>query len=289
MSWFKKPNSGPRKGDGDRRNIPEGLWIKCDKCDAILFKEDLDRGFRVCTKCGFHFKIGHKQYLSILLDEGTFEECETGLRTSDPLEFKEKQNYPDYIKSYQKKSGLTEAVITGKGKIDGRLISVAIHDPTFIAGSMGSVVGEKIARAIRRSIELRCPLIIISTAGGARMHEGILSLMQMAKTALWLTKLSEAKLPYISLLTNPTMAGVMASYASLGDFTLAEPGAMIGFTGPRVIEQTIRATLPEGFQTAEFFLDRGFVDQVVPRPDLKETIGRILSYFPDQSSDESPS
>ncbi len=286
MSWFKKPNPGPRKGDGDRRNIPEGLWIKCDKCDAILFKEDLEQEFRVCSKCGFHFKIGHKQYLEILLDEGSYQECDAELRTKDPLNFKEKENYPKYIKSYQKRSGLSEAVVTGKGTVDDRLISVAIHDPSFLAGTMGSVVGEKIARAIRRSIEMECPLIIISTAGGARMQEGILSLMQMAKTALWLTRLSETKIPFISILTNPTMAGVMASYASLGDFTLAEPGAMIGFTGPRVIEQTIRATLPEGFQTAEFFLERGFVDQVVPRTELKATVSRILGYFPDRAAKE---
>ena len=283
MDWFKKRSQGPRPG-GNRREIPKGLWVKCNKCDAILFKDDLPRNYSVCSECGYHFKIGHKGYLEILLDPDSFEEHDQALRTKDPLKFKEKQSYPDYIKQYQERTGLMEAVVSGVGRIENRPVSLAVHDGTFIAGSMGSVVGEKIARTIQRALERQCPLIIISTAGGARMQEGILSLMQMAKTALWLTKLSEARIPYISILTNPSMAGVMASYASLGDFTIAEPGAMIGFTGMRVIEQTIRASLPEGFQTSEFFLEHGFIDQVVPRSELRATVSKMLSFFPDRVS-----
>ena len=283
MDWFKKRSQGPRPG-GNRREIPKGLWVKCNKCDTILFKDDLAKNYSVCSECGFHFKIGHKGYLEILLDPDSFEEYDHALRTNDPLKFKEQESYPDKLKRYQERTSLTEAVVSGTGRVDNRLVSLAIHDHRFLAGSMGSVVGEKIARSIQRSLELQCPLITIATSGGARMQEGILSLMQMAKTALWLTKLSEARIPYISILTNPSLAGVMASYASLGDFTIAEPGAMIGFTGMRVIEQTLRASLPEGFQTAEFFLEHGFVDQVVPRDDLRAVVNQILSFFPDNAS-----
>jgi acetyl-CoA carboxylase carboxyl transferase subunit beta len=280
MDWFKRrqPGWNPQR----RKEMPEGLWTKCEKCEAILYKAELERNYNVCSKCGFHFKVGYKTYIELILDPDSFQEYDAGLQSADPLTFKEKEAYPEYIRKYQERSGLKEAVITGTGRIDRRLVSLSIQDGAFIAASMGSVVGEKVARSIQRALTLRIPLIIIATSGGARMQEGIFSLMQMAKTSLWLTRLSEAKLPFISVITNPTLAGVMASYASLGDFTLAEPGAMMGFAGARVIEQTIRATLPEGFQSAEFFLEHGFVDQVVPRTQLRETILKILSFFPDQ-------
>lgn len=284
MAWFERRQRGlnPQK----RKDIPKGLWVKCEKCDAMLYKAELERDFNVCTKCGFHFKIGYQFYISLIMDINTFVETDTDLRTVDPLEFKEKENYPDYMKKYQKRTGMDEAVVSGTGRIGGRLISLSIHDGSFLAGSMGSVVGEKVTRSIRRSLDLRIPLLVITTSGGARMQEGILSLMQMAKTSLWLSRLSAAQIPFVVLITNPTMAGVMASYASLGDFTLAEPGAMMGFAGGRVIEQTIGSSLPEGFQTAEFFLNKGFVDQVVPRVKLQETLKTILSYFPDQEKKE---
>ena len=280
MAWFERRQRGlnPQK----RKEIPKGLWIKCDKCDAMLYKAELERDANVCSKCDYHFKIGYEQYISLVMDPDTFIEEDTDLRTVDPLQFKEKENYPEYLKKYQKKTGMQEAVVSGTGRIAERLVSLSIHDGSFLAGSMGSVVGEKVTRSIRRSIDLQIPFLVIATSGGARMQEGILSLMQMAKTSLWLNRLSKEKLPFIVLITNPTMAGVMASYASLGDFTLAEPGAMMGFAGGRVIEQTIGSSLPEGFQTSEFFLTKGFVDQVVPRAHSRDTLKKILSLFPDR-------
>ena len=268
MAWFERRQRGlnPQK----RKEIPKGLWIKCDKCDAMLYKAELERDANVCSKCDYHFKIGYEQYISLVMDPDTFIEEDTDLRTVDPLQFKEKEHYPEYLKKYQKKTGMQEAVVSGTGRIAERLVSLSIHDGSFLAGSMGSVVGEKVTRSIRRSIDLQIPFLVIATSGGARMQEGILSLMQMAKTSLWLNRLSKEKLPFIVLITNPTMAGVMASYASLGDFTLAEPGAMMGFAGGRVIEQTIGSSLPEGFQTSEFFLTKGFVDQVVPRAHIRD-------------------
>ena len=284
MAWFERRQRGlnPQK----RKEIPKGLWVKCDKCDAMLYKAELERDFNMCTQCGFHFKIGHQGYISLIMDPDTFVEADTDLRTVDPLQFREKENYPEYMKKYQKRTGMREAVVSGTGRIAGRLTSLSVHDGSFLAGSMGSVVGEKVTRSIRRSLDLSIPLLVVATSGGARMQEGILSLMQMAKTSLWLSRLSEEQIPFIVLITNPTMAGVMASYASLGDFTLAEPGAMMGFAGGRVIEQTIGSSLPEGFQTAEFFLAKGFVDQVVPRTRLRETLITIQSYFPDREKKE---
>ena len=216
MAWFERRQRGlsPQK----RKEIPKGLWVKCDKCDAMLYKAELERDFNVCAHCGYHFKIGHQVYISLIMDPDTFEETEKDLRTIDPLEFKEKENYPDYMKRYQKRTGMMEAVVSGTGRIEGRLVSLSIHDGSFLAGSMGSVVGEKVTRSIRRSLELKIPLLVVATSGGARMQEGILSLMQMAKTSLWLNRLSEEKIPFVVVITNPTMAGVMASYASLGDF-----------------------------------------------------------------------
>ena len=280
MDWFKRKNSG--LSSQRKREIPEGLWIKCETCEAILHRAELERNFNVCAKCGHHFKIGYNTYIELILDPNSFEECDTDLQTTDPLKFKEKQNYPDYLKQYQKRTGLHEAVISGTGRISDRKISLSVHDGSFLAGTMGSVVGEKVTRSVRRSLDQKIPLVVIATSGGARMQEGILSLMQMAKTSLWLTRLSKEKIPYVVILTNPTMAGVMASYASLGDFTLAEPGAMLGFAGLRVIEQMMGSSLPEGFQTAEFFFNRGFIDQVTPRSQLRNSLINILGFFPDR-------
>lgn len=279
MDWFKKPNQGPKPQK--KREIPHGLWVKCEKCEKILYRAELDRNYGVCTNpsCGYHFKIGHKEYIQLLLDPNTFEEHDASLRSSDPLQFKEKQRYPDYLKQYQERTGLLDAAVSGAGKIGDVPVCLTILDGAFIAASMGSVVGEKVARSIQRAIQTRQPLIIISTSGGARMQEGILSLMQMAKTSLWLSRLAEARIPYISILTNPTMAGVMASFASLGDITIAEPGAMMGFAGPRVIQQALGTELPAGFQTSEFFLEHGFVDQVIPRHELRPALIKILGFF----------
>lgn len=281
MDWFKRRQPG--WNPGERREVPRGLWIKCERCDAIHYKSELERNFSVCSKCQFHFKIGYRKYIELLTDPDSFQEYDTELETADPLKFREKEPYLEYLQKYRQRSGLHEAVVSGVARIDNRLVSLSIQDGAFIAASMGAVVGEKVTRSIKRAIELRTPLIIVATSGGARMQEGIFSLMQMAKTSLWLTRLSEERLPFVSILTNPTLAGVMASYASLGDFTLSEPGAMLGFAGARVIEQTIRATLPDGFRSAEFFVERGFVDQVVPRTQLRDALINILDFFPDQS------
>jgi len=281
MDWFKRRQPG--WNPGERREVPRGLWIKCERCDAIHYKAELERNFSVCSKCQFHFKIGYRKYIELLTDPDSFQEYDTELETADPLKFREKEPYLEYLQKYRQRSGLHEAVVSGVARIDNRLVSLSIQDGAFIAASMGAVVGEKVTRSIKRAIELRTPLIIVATSGGARMQEGIFSLMQMAKTSLWLTRLSEERLPFVSILTNPTLAGVMASYASLGDFTLSEPGAMLGFAGARVIEQTIRATLPDGFRSAEFFVERGFVDQVVPRTQLRDALINILDFFPDQS------
>ncbi|MBI4551902.1 MAG: acetyl-CoA carboxylase carboxyltransferase subunit beta [Candidatus Latescibacteria bacterium] len=282
MDWFKKPNQGPKPQK--KRETPHGLWLKCEQCDAILNRLELERNLGVCSnpKCRYHFKIGHKEYIQLLLDPDSFEECDATLVSGDPLQFREKQRYPEYLKQYQERTGLLEAAVSGTGRVGNRPVCLALLDGAFLAGSMGSVVGEKVARSIQRSIKTHWPLIIVSTSGGARMQEGILSLMQMAKTSLWLTRLAEARVPYISILTNPTMAGVMASFASLGDITIAEPGAMMGFAGPRVIQQALGTELPSGFQTSEFFLEHGFVDQVIPRYELRAALMKILGFFPER-------
>lgn len=263
-----------------KKDIPEGLWTKCEDCGEIIYNKALEENLRVCPKCQCHFTLTAPERIQQMIDNGTFQEFDSGLRAVDPLKFKGPKTYVEKIQLDQAATGLHEAAISGEGKLEGRRISLTVTDSRFIMGSMGSVVGEKITRAIERSIRNRLPLVIVSgSGGGARMYEGMFSLMQMAKTSAALAELHEAGLPFISVLTNPTMAGVMASYASLGDAILAEPRALLGFTGPRVIEQTIRQRLPEGFQRSEFLLEHGQVDQVVHRKQLKSTIGSLLEYF----------
>jgi len=277
MEWFKKPKEG--LVSQKKKEIPDGLWTKCDSCGEIIYVKELEKNFWVCKKCGFHFRLKSSDYIEILLDEGKLEEYDRDLVSADPLEFRDSKRYPDRIKESIKKTNLNDAIVTGIGKINGKEVSFGVMDFGFIGGSMGSVVGEKVARAIERSIERKIPLVIVSCSGGARMQEGILSLMQMAKTSALLAKLSELKIPFISVLTNPTTAGVMASYASLGDVIIAEPKALLGFAGPRVIQQTIGQELPEGFQSSEFFLEHGFLDVIVERKDLKRILGLMLKYL----------
>jgi acetyl-CoA carboxylase carboxyl transferase subunit beta len=274
MEWFKKSKSGIESKE--KKNIPEGLWTKCTSCGEIVYSKKMEQLLWVCPNCSFHFRISSRKYIDLLLDNGNLEEYDKELTSKDPLKFKDSKKYPDRIKAAQQKSGAVEGVTAGMGNIESIPVSFAIMDFSFIGGSMGSVVGEKIARAILRSIKNEVPLIIVSCSGGARMQEGILSLMQMAKTSALLAVLSEKSIPYISILTNPTTAGVMASYASLGDVIIAEPKALLGFAGPRVIQQTIGQDLPEGFQSSEFFLEKGFLDKIVARQDLRDTVVKLL-------------
>lgn len=277
MEWFRKAKPG--LASNEKRNIPEGLWTKCESCGEITYSKKMEELLWVCPNCNYHFRIPSRKYISLLLDNGELEEKDTGLSSTDPLKFKDSKKYPDRIKAAMQKSGGTEGLISGLGKMGGRSLSFAIMDFSFIGGSMGSVVGEKIARSIERAVDNRLPLVIVSCSGGARMQEGILSLMQMAKTSGLLSVLSENKLPYVSVLTHPTTAGVMASFASLGDIIIAEPKALLGFAGPRVIKQTIGQDLPEGFQSSEFFMDKGFLDRIVERKDLRDTIIELIRYM----------
>jgi acetyl-CoA carboxylase carboxyl transferase subunit beta len=280
MSWFRRIERG-LKGD-DKRDMPDGLWRKCDACGEIMYERVIERNVWSCMKCGHHFIISGRQYASILADKGTFEEIDAGLRSTDPLGFKDSKKYTDRMRAATKKTGLNEAVVSGTCTIGEHPAVVAALDFKFMGGSMGSVVGEKVARATRRAVEDRTALVVVSSSGGARMQEGILSLMQMAKTSAWLTRLSGEGLPYISILTHPTTGGVTASFSMLGDVIIAEPGALIGFAGPRVIQQTINQDLPEGFQRAEFLLEHGQVDMVVPRPRMKQTVVELLDFFGDK-------
>lgn len=277
MEWFKRVTPGLEAQT--KKELPDGLWIKCDRCGQILYKKELDRNRLVCTGCGFHFRMDSGQYAALLADEGSFEEFNAGISSADPLNFKDSKKYADRLRDAMAKTGLKEAVITGKGTLGGIPVVLAIMDFRFIGGSMGSVVGEKISRAIDRAIETRCPLLILSASGGARMQEGALSLMQMAKTSAKLALLAEAGIPFLSILTDPTAGGTTASFSMLGDVIVAEPGAFIGFAGPRVIKQTIGQDLPEGFQRAEFVQDHGFVDMIVDRRELKQHLERILGWF----------
>lgn len=277
MEWFKKTKPG--LVSQPKKEIPDGLWTKCSSCAEIIYTKSLEEALWVCPSCEFHFRIPSKKYVQLLLDDGHLEEFDQNLSSVDPLEFRDSKRYPDRVKAAQQKTGRNDAVIAGLGKVNQIPISFAIMDFAFIGGSMGSVVGEKIARTIERAMEHNIPVVVVSCSGGARMQEGILSLMQMAKTSALLAKLAEMRLPYISILTNPTTAGVMASYASLGDVIIAEPGALLGFAGPRVIQQTIKQELPEGFQSSEFFLDKGFLDKVVKRHQLRKTLSLMLEYF----------
>jgi len=284
MSWFKKdkdPEDKPGKtDDGERKVRTEGLWQKCDGCRQIIWKRDLEANAGVCPKCSFHFRVDAVTRLKLLLD-GEYESFDANLTSSDPLGFVDSKPYSSRLAAMQQSTNLSDALISARGTLDGRPVNVCVMDIRFICGSMGCVVGEKIARAIDRSLAEGAPLIVVSASGGARMQEGAISLMQMAKISAGLMKLDEAKLPYISVLTDPTTGGVTASYAMLGDLNIAEPGALIGFAGPRVIEQTIRQKLPEGFQRSEFLLKHGMLDAVVPRTEIKGYIATALRFFMD--------
>lgn len=277
MEWFKKTRQGVLPQE--KRNIPEGLWQKCPSCGEIIYGKKMEQLLWVCSACNYHFRISSRIYMQVLLDGGRLDEYDLNLASRDPLKFKDSKKYPDRIRVAQQKTGVKDGVIAGMAEMGGMPISFAIMNFEFIGGSMGSVVGEKIARAIERAIRHSVPLVIVSCSGGARMQEGILSLMQMAKTSALLAVLAEKKIPYVSILTNPTTAGVMASYASLGDVILAEPKALLGFAGPRVIQQTIGQELPEGFQSSEFFLEKGFVDKIVERKELRDTVIKLLKYM----------
>ena len=259
-----------------KKNIPGGLWSKCPGCGAMLQRKKIDESFGVCSECQFHFKLGARQRIASLADEGTFQEIATDLETRDPLGF---DGYADTLDRSRKKSGVDEAAVVGHGKLDGIDISIGALDFNFVGGSMGVVVGTRVMLAAEHALERRLPLVLVSTSGGARMQEGALSLMQMAKTSAAIARLGEAGLPFVSVLADPCTGGVIASYAALGDVILAEPLALIGFAGPRVIQTTIGAQLPDGFQRAEFLLDHGFVDRIVPRPELKAEIATCLRYF----------
>lgn len=276
----KKPKYTIVKVAKKRGDIPSDLWTKCEDCKELIYNKKLEENFRVCPKCNFHFNVGAYERIKLTLDEGSFKEMDADMESLDPLSFEGPKTYKEKIKKDRELTNLKEAVITGEGAIYGKRIVLGLTDSRFIMGSMGSVVGEKLTRAIERSIEIKNPLVIISASGGgARMYEGMYSLMQMAKTSAALGRHNKAGCFFISILTNPTMAGIMASFASLGDLIIAEPKALIGFTGPRVIEQTIRQKLPPGFQKSEFLLEHGLIDMIVHRKNLKETISKILNYF----------
>ena len=280
MSWFtrKTPNLPSQGPTGERTVKTEGLWQKCEGCGQILWRKSLEENMSVCLKCGYHFRIDAAARLRLLFD-GEWEEFDRNLQSTDPLQFADSRPYKDRLKETQKALGMNDAVLSARGKLNGRTVNICSMELRFIGGSMGSVVGEKITRAIERSLTGATPLIIVSASGGARMQEGAVSLMQLSKICCALMRLDEARVPYISVLTDPTTGGVTASFAMLGDLNIAEPGALIGFAGPRVIEQTIRQKLPEGFQRSEFLLKNGFLDAVVPRPQLKDYIARALNFF----------
>jgi acetyl-CoA carboxylase carboxyl transferase subunit beta len=273
----KKPKLGG--GRSKKRDIPEGLWTKCPKCETMVFDKELDENLKVCPKCNHHFPIGSRERIHSLVETCTFEEMDAQMTSTDVLGFTGVATYTSKLESHQKRTSLKDAVVTGICKIGEDRAALGVMDFSFLGGSMGSVVGEKLTRLIERATEKELPVIIISSSGGARMYEGMFSLMQMAKTAAALAYHAQQRLPYISVLTHPTTAGVMASYASLGDLILAEPGAMIGFAGPRVIKDTTQAELPPNFQTAEFLLDRGLIDAIVPRTEMKQRLIEYLNFL----------
>lgn len=281
MGWFKRIKEGITTSTTEKKETPEGLWYQCPRCKTIISAQEHQNNLLVCGKCNFHERINAKEYFSILFDDVKFEELDKKMMAVDPLSFEDKKKYKDRLTQSRKITGLKDAITTGFGQLDGKPIVVACMNFNFIGGSMGSVVGEKISRAIQRAIEEKCGFMMISKSGGARMMEAAYSLMQMAKTSAQLALLSEAKLPYISLLTDPTTGGVTASYAMLGDVNIAEPGALIGFAGPRVVKETIGKNLPDGFQTSEFVLEHGFLDLIVERNELKQTISSLLDMFID--------
>src|SRR5882724_794905 len=277
MAWFRKEKK-PKEA-AEKVAIPEGLWVKCDECKEIVYRKEVEQNFNVCPKCGYHFRLSARERFEILFDDEKYKEFAGDIRSSDPLEFRDTKRYRDRLKVYEQRVGKGDAVLCAEGKLDGVPLVICAMEYAFMGGSMGSVVGEKITLAVERSVEKKEPLIIISTSGGARMQEGILSLMQMAKISAALARLAEARLPFISLLTDPTTGGVTASYAMLGDLNIAEPKALIGFAGPRVIEHTIRQTLPEGFQRSEFLIDKGMLDLIVDRRELKAVVANALRFM----------
>lgn len=279
MSWFKRVKEGILTKTQDKKPTPDGLWYKCTECKEPTSTKEFELNMWVCPKCNNHSRIGSREYFEILFDDGKFKEMDANLSSGDPLKFEDTKPYPDRLVASQKKTGLTDSVRTATGKIHGIKVSMAVMDFAFIGGSMGSVVGEKIARAIDTALENKTPMIIISKSGGARMMEAAFSLMQMAKTSAKLALLAEAKLPYISILTDPTTGGITASFAMLGDINIAEPKALIGFAGPRVIKETIGKDLPEGFQRSEFLKEKGFVDFIVERKDMKQKLHDVLSIY----------
>ncbi|HEX2062117.1 MAG TPA: acetyl-CoA carboxylase, carboxyltransferase subunit beta [Thermoanaerobaculia bacterium] len=278
MAWFRKEKK-PKEAVEKQVAIPEGLWLKCDECKEIVYRKEVEANLNVCPKCSYHFRLTARERFEILFDDNKYKEFATEIRSGDPLGFRDTKRYADRLKVYQQRVGSGDAVLCAEGKLEGIPVVVCAMEYAFMGGSMGSVVGEKITIAVERCIEKKEPLIIVSCSGGARMQEGILSLMQMAKISAALARLAAAGLPYISVLTDPTTGGVTASYAMLGDLNIAEPKALIGFAGPRVIEQTIRQTLPDGFQRSEFLVEHGMVDLITPRAEMKPAIARFLRIF----------
>jgi acetyl-CoA carboxylase carboxyl transferase subunit beta len=279
MAWFTRDKSALKPGEGGKRVRTEGLWLKCAHCGQIVWRKALEDNYQVCPKCGHHERLDARARLAILFDDGKFEEFDARLVSTDPLEFVDSKSYQDRLAASQEATHLRDAIISAAGTLNGRRVHICAMELKFVGGSMGTVVGELITRAIERSLEQKVPLIIVSASGGARMQEGAVSLMQMAKISGALMRLDEARVPYISILTDPTTGGVTASFAMLGDLNIAEPGAQIGFAGPRVIEQTIRQKLPAGFQTSEFLLEHGFLDAVVKRSELKDYLTKALDFF----------
>ncbi|HKN47942.1 MAG TPA: acetyl-CoA carboxylase, carboxyltransferase subunit beta [Candidatus Polarisedimenticolia bacterium] len=279
IAWFKKIRKPKQAVEHKRIQVPEGLWVKCNSCKEIIYKKEVVRNANVCPKCNYHFRISARERLAALFDEGRYQEVDTDIYSVDPLRFRDVKSYRDRLREYREKTGLNDAVINARGTMGGLQVTLSVMEYGFMGGSMGSAVGEKVTRAVERSLDERIPLIVISCSGGARMQEGILSLMQMAKISAALGKLREAGIPYISILTDPTTGGVTASYAMLGDLNIAEPKALIGFAGPRVIEQTIREKLPEGFQRSEFLVDHGMIDFIVERREMREALIRCMKFM----------
>jgi acetyl-CoA carboxylase carboxyl transferase subunit beta len=279
IAWFKKIRKPKQAVEHRRIQVPEGLWVKCNSCREIIYKKEVVRNANVCPKCNYHFRISARERLTGLFDDGRYQEVDTDIYSVDPLKFRDLKSYRDRLREYREKTGLNDAVINARGTLGGMQAMLSVMEYGFMGGSMGSAVGEKVTRAIERALDERIPLVVISCSGGARMQEGILSLMQMAKISAALGKLHEARIPFISVLTDPTTGGVTASYAMLGDLNIAEPKALIGFAGPRVIEQTIREKLPDGFQRSEFLLEHGMLDFIIERREMREVLIRCLKFM----------
>jgi acetyl-CoA carboxylase carboxyl transferase subunit beta len=279
MAWFKQQKPTGAEESPKRPKIVEGMWLKCNHCREIVYRKEVDRNSKVCPKCDYHFPISVTERISLLLDLGTFKEWETDIEPQDPLSFTDTKSYRERLKVQQQKTGRKDALVVGEGALNGRRVALGVFDFSFMGGSMGSVVGEKICRIADRALSSRMPFLLVTASGGARMQEGILSLMQMAKASAAVARLAEERLPFITILADPTFGGVTASVAMLGDVIIAEPKALIGFAGPRVIEQTIKQQLPDEFQRAEFMLEHGMIDMIVERKRLKETLNTLLSHF----------